>query len=1523
VVSAAVLGNEDILSPPMSGRATVIAVNPKNRYNVWLGTAGGGLWVTNNQLIGGLKPGDVKPDPAGVNFDRNWLPRWFPHNDGFGSLSIGAVVLDPASCDATGCLRAWVGTGENNLRRDTYYGNGVYEVAYDNSTEFPGWHWTRLDSANQFRYGTTAGLVRDGDELFVALSAGNTTTSVYASLKAPEPAAGYGVHRRDAAGNWTRVLATPSHGREKWGDLLLPTDIEKIPGSADGFLVGVLNDGILRTSDRGQTWCAMNPGSRLVAAFHNGQITTPVEDCSAGTGLPVAGSFDHVEIAAESGSVLFAMFGNCPSGYTDSTQRATADCKASNNSDLSPFFFKSTDGGKTWSKPGDVTGAHYSRYTHTLKAIGGGQVLWSGLEPFQLITLPAFSQIGFRNSSLHLDVHDLQVLKGWDGGNAVAYAACDGGFYAFSQGAWKAGNDSLITTEFVGIGIDYEAEPGDGFPRTNAILGGLQDNSNAAWNGSVKWQLWGPVGDGGEALIQTPTITFDSTQDNTIRRIPGFNAASAFAGGPVVHQRKDYPFYSLLVQHEATKRLFVATDAISVRDGSVAAWNPATSMAAPQAVQISPVLGTNGHDFPAIETDHDLITALAVAPSQGWRVYAGLYSGQLWRSTTPASQQPAPADWQRADAGLPAAVISSIAVHPTDHRKLWVAFSDFIDQTVWYSDDEGMSWHARSTGLPAREPVKVIKVAPDAPAKLWVGTDTGVYTTTDGGLSWQARKSNLPTVPVFDLEIDRHTQRVFAATHGRGVWMLTDQGPLLTTFEGWTDKGIWDIPIYGTGFTCTRSGGCDCSIDVEREDGTVCATGSKDALNRRIYIPQGGDTLHTDDIGSCTRCDGQPVVYGCFNGDCVGPGPLSACNAGGHRVSAVKVHCTDNPLATASVAGTCPEQSDPPSGLFEVTPPLNIPSAAAGTPQPETVATPVPAGAMTLVLTPTVMASPPHGGDRALCTALAVVGRPGEEPQLALRDAINTSAACQAAGVRASVLEETVQQGEDRPRRPDRHLALSAPGVTGAQLILSIAVAPGHAAGSCFDMSRLGVYLANQVAITQLRFPTAADGAAGGEIAISEISPVGHCEMHVPTVHGQTSLQIAAAVAAAFQAPGVPSPATCPESNNPHDIVQDSASVVAIMPTQLLVCIRDAGVGFTFGPHGVAAEPPLIQVPGDVHLAAACVGAESVATLPVCNTGKGDLLVNPIVSSDPQFTVTVPSSGYPVVISHDFCFPFQVKFRPTSPGSHQATLTIASNDLLHPLVEVKALGAGLQPKIAVTGSTDFGVASAWPPAEKTLRVCNTGGCELKVSAASIDCPDFSLVKPSFPALSAGSCLDLTVSFTPTLPGTRKCQLTLQSNDPDTPVVTRPLRGKTPPALRFLAGLAQPHGALSGSVRQGSSLDLGFLDPFKPHWAWDAGLSFSRFDGRGASPDISVEAAAAHLRYTFNPASAAQLFLDAGPSLQHFNPGDFKAGADLGLGLAVPLGRRFSLEATYRYRWTFSASPSREYSQLLAGFLISF
>src|SRR5919106_126204 len=73
-----------------------------------------------------------------------------------------------------------------------------------------------------------------------------------------------------------------------------------------------------------------------------------------------------------------------------------------------------------------------------------------------------------------------------------------------------------------------------------------------------------------------------------------------------------------------------------------------------------------------------------------------------------------------------------------------------------------------------------------------------------------------------------------------------------------------------------------------------------------------------------------------------------------------------------------------------------------------------------------------------------------------------------------------------------------------------------------------------------------------------------------------------------------------------------------------VVSSRAGGVG---SPRG--------SVPGTVNFGDTCLRDQRQATLNVCNTGKADLVIDPIASSNSQFIVTTPSAGYPVVISPD------------------------------------------------------------------------------------------------------------------------------------------------------------------------------------------------------------------------------------------------------------------------------------------------
>jgi photosystem II stability/assembly factor-like uncharacterized protein len=355
------------------------------------------------------------------------------------------------------------------------------------------------------------------------------------------------------------------------------------------------------------------------------------------------------------------------------------------------------------------------------------------------------------------------------------------------------------------------------------------------------------------------------------------------------------------------------------------------------------------------------------------------------------------------------------------------------------------------------------------------------------------------------------------------------------------------------------------------------------------------------------------------------------------------------------------------------------------------------------------------------------------------------------------------------------------------------------------------------------------------------------------------------------------------------------------------------------------APMPEVQVPSAPVFGALCPGGSAVDTLKVCNTSLGNLVVTSIVSSSPEFVIVPPSGGFPVSVSHDFCFPFQVKFTPAAPGPRSATITINTNDPSFPSVQVTVTGTGLAPsEVRVTGNTDFGVASAWKDARRTVSLCNIGACPLDALSASIDCTDFTLVNNPLPAtLQPGACLDLDVAFDPALPGEYSCKLTITTNSPTTPNVVRELTGRTPPAVSVHAGVAWPHGSFSNLLTNGSTLNVAFIDDVTEEWAWDIRFGLSRFDGTGGGPDTDAWHLAPNIRYTFNPGDPWLVFANGGLGLYHFRPGGFEAGLNVGAGLRRPIDRRFAVEATYNFNWAFTASPSKRYSQLQGGLVVSF
>ncbi len=103
-----------VIGPAIAGgRVASVAGTPQNPKLYYIGTAGGGVWKTDNGAA-----------------------TWSPVFDGEPVSAIGAVAIDPTNQDVV-----WAGTGEANPRNNVSYGDGLYKTT-DGAK-----HWKRVGLA--------------------------------------------------------------------------------------------------------------------------------------------------------------------------------------------------------------------------------------------------------------------------------------------------------------------------------------------------------------------------------------------------------------------------------------------------------------------------------------------------------------------------------------------------------------------------------------------------------------------------------------------------------------------------------------------------------------------------------------------------------------------------------------------------------------------------------------------------------------------------------------------------------------------------------------------------------------------------------------------------------------------------------------------------------------------------------------------------------------------------------------------------------------------------------------------------------------------------------------------------------------------------------------------------------------------------------------------------------------------------------------------------------------------------------
>lgn len=95
---------------------------------------------------------------------------------------------------------------------------------------------------------------------------------------------------------------------------------------------------------------------------------------------------------------------------------------------------------------------------------------------------------------------------------------------------------------------------------------------------------------------------------------------------------------------------------------------------------------------------------------------------------------------------------------------------------VFSTADYGATTKSIVSNLPKGEVARAIAEDPKNADLLYLGTETGLWVSHNRGGQWTRVSANLPTTPIYEVKIHPRDNDLILATHARGVWILDDAG---------------------------------------------------------------------------------------------------------------------------------------------------------------------------------------------------------------------------------------------------------------------------------------------------------------------------------------------------------------------------------------------------------------------------------------------------------------------------------------------------------------------------------------------------------------------------------------------------------------------------------------------------------------------------------------------------------------------------------------------------------------------------
>ena len=518
-----------------------------------------------------------------------------------------------------------------------------------------------------------------------------------------------------------------------------------------GFLVGSGVNGIYRSTDTGSTWSLVNGpwGNNGV-----GRIQLAI--------APSAPATLYVSIQDAS---FFNFGGSLGVWRTDNAWDPTP----------------------TWTQlPAIPTFGNQFWYDHVLTVDPTSpSILYLGETPLWKYDGTRWTAIGgdydpnVRGIKIHPDQHALA----WVGNTLID--GNDGGVWTTSDGGnnFSNRNTTLAITQF----YDGSVHP----TNPNMAIGGSQDNGTELWTGSNAWQFIA-FGDGADNAISTSrpdtdwAVSLDGLQ--ILRTTDGGNT---FIPVDSSIDHSTAPFVGRFEKSFSNDDVFIAgTDQIWKTTNFFSGASPSWSANGPSMGADITALG-----FAASDTNS---STYAYGTADG-RLRITSNGGAVWNDLDPLNN-------------VPDRNVTGMAFHPFNANVLYVSLSGFDEGTPGSPGHVFVTTNALSAAptwtdvsTPVNIPHNTVVVDPVTPNNVYVGTDLGVWKSLNAGASWTqlGTAMGMPNVAVFELKINRVTNRLFAFTHGRSAFYLSLAPGINGADLGLTMRATPNALVVGSNLTYT------------------------------------------------------------------------------------------------------------------------------------------------------------------------------------------------------------------------------------------------------------------------------------------------------------------------------------------------------------------------------------------------------------------------------------------------------------------------------------------------------------------------------------------------------------------------------------------------------------------------------------------------------------------------------------------------------------------------------------------------